>query len=152
MTSALLDALVLAYFRREVSQDSAAKLLKMRKSEFAELALGWAADLLQQAEQFEQIRRDVAWRAYLSRFLASFPDCDPRAVRRESLPTREADPLWRPPPPSPVAIYRAAKVTKLPPPQTGTGAGVAWDNRCMGWDHAPDEAPARPEQIESEAA
>src|SRR5690606_15333546 len=103
MTEQLLDALLLAYFRREVTQKQAAKLLEMRTAEFSELATGWAVELFERAikanaDEVEEVRRGVEWRLYLRRFLATFPECDPRACRRDTLPAAIRDDLFRPVP------------------------------------------------------
>lgn len=139
MTEQLLDALLLAYFRREVTQKRAAKLLGMRTSEFAELATGWAVELFERAikanaDEVEEVRRGVEWRLYLRRFLATFPECDPRACRHDTLPAAIGDDLFRPVPDAPVTTYAGTAAATLPPaePYIGNRYPEPWDNREVG--------------------
>src|SRR5690606_39125042 len=71
--------------------------------------------------------------AYLRRFLATFPECDARAVRRESRPEMQGDSLWRPIPEQPVVTYGPEAAATLPPSagsldQSGTGTQHLWEN------------------------
>jgi len=138
MSREILDALVLAYFRGEVSQYNAAKMLEIRKSEFATLATDWAVELVGAAiadnpEQIEAVRHGVLWRAYLQRFLASFPDCDPRCTRRDTLPVADGDDLYRYYPKGEVTTYVPGQLDGLVPaqPSLGNRYPEAWDNRYM---------------------
>ena len=139
---------MLAYFRGQVSQHDAAKLLEMRKETFAEFAAGWAADHVESAvaalppEDLARVRDGVAWRDYMRRFLATFPECDERCVRRDSLPILRTDDLWRPCGLAPVTTYDADQAAALLPAQSGTGIGIAWENGY--WSIAPRDPRALP--------
>lgn len=126
-----LNALVLAYRRGEITQEAAAKLCEIRKETFAELATAHALETF--GTLWERVQRDVQWHAYLRRFLATFPECDARAVRRESRPEKNADDLWRPFPEQPVRTYGPEAAATLPPSagaldQSGTGTQHLWEN------------------------
>lgn len=73
--TALLDRLLALYWRGGVTQARAAQLVGIRRDEFVELAELRRAVLMLEA---------AAWRHFLSAFLYRFPECDQRAVRRES--------------------------------------------------------------------
>lgn len=73
----LLDGLLLLYWREGVTQKEAAKLLGIRKDEFAELAALRRCCL---------IIEDAAWRYFLAQFNHTFPECDRRATKRDTGP------------------------------------------------------------------
>ena len=68
----LLAALLTRYQRGHVDQAEAAKLLGIRKSDFADLAAYRSMETW-------------AWSYYLDRFNYAFPECDRRAVMRQSI-------------------------------------------------------------------
>ena len=129
-----LEALILAYRRGELTQEEAAKRYKIRKATFGKLATDHAMEAIEaHAEDIQRIQADVQWHAYLRRFLATFPECDARAVRRESRPEKNADNLWRPFPEQPVRTYGPEAAATLPPSagaldQSGTGTQHLWEN------------------------
>lgn len=111
----LLHALVVCYWRGGVTQESAAKMVGIRKAEFGEYARGLLfMDLIEQ----------VGWRYYLARFSYAFPETDPRAVRKYSLPREMRDNLWRPGMDAPVAEYDGKDATGLPPAQVSLATHV----------------------------
>ena len=70
--SYLLAALVTRYQRGHVSQAEAAKLLGMRKADFADMVAYKSLETW-------------AWSRYLESFNHTFPECDRRAVMRQSI-------------------------------------------------------------------
>lgn len=134
-----LRSVMLAYRRGELSQAEAAAQLKMRKEDFAQRATDWAMAVLEGArDEIERVRQDVLWRAYLRRFMATFPECDARCYQRDKQqPKLRKDSLWRPHLPTPVRTYKVREAARLAPAQSGTGTGKAWDNRGIGWERVP---------------
>lgn len=104
----ILSHILAAYWQGRISQTRAAKLIGIRKAEFAEYADGLM--VLAAVER-------AAWAYYVSRFCQAFPECDPRAVRRDSLPMRMGDDLLRWYPRAPVRFYDPASAAQLPPAQ-----------------------------------
>lgn len=109
----ILSRIVAAYLQGRLSQSRAAKLIGIRKEEFAEYADG---------EMLLAAIERAAWGYYLSHFAYVFPECDPRAVRSDSLPVRLGDDLmhdgllsWYPE--APVKLYDASEAAQLPPSQ-----------------------------------
>lgn len=66
----------MACWRGDVTIASAARMVGVRKEDFAELATG---------KHFLAIIENACWRYYMAQFNYSFPECDQRAVRRENL-------------------------------------------------------------------
>lgn len=111
----MLKALALCYWRGGVTQEAAAKMVGIRKAEFGEYARGLLfVDLIEQ----------VGWRYYLARFSYAFPETDPRAVRKYSLPREMRDNLWRPGMDAPVAEYDGKDAASLPPAQVSLASHV----------------------------
>lgn len=71
----LLDRLLALHWRGGVTQEEAARLVGIRREEFVELS-----DL----RHATAILENVSWRHYLGAFLYAFPECDPRATKRDA--------------------------------------------------------------------
>lgn len=72
----LLDTLLSRCWRGDVTLAKAARMVGVRKEDFAELATG---------KHFLAIIENAAWRYYMAQFNYSFPECDPRARKRDPL-------------------------------------------------------------------
>lgn len=123
------DAIHLAYRRGELTQEEAAKLCGRRKATFAAEAQEWALDFLEtalsesSADPWVRKRvRNILWRAYLRRFMASFPECDARCAQPEI--KRMELTLWKECEDAPVRHYSAAEAATLPPSQTRMRSGT----------------------------
>ena len=73
----LLTALLVRHWKGGVDQAQAAKLIGIRKDEFAELAA---------LRHCLLILENMGWRYYLARFNYAFPECDQASVRRPADP------------------------------------------------------------------
>lgn len=77
----LLDALLAVYWRGKVMQGEAAKLVGIRKEDFAELA---------ELRMGEAALDRVVWAYYLRAFHRSFPNCDVKLCRQRRFATTPA--------------------------------------------------------------
>lgn len=116
-----LAKIVRQYRRGEVTQDTAAKFIGMRKESFVELADGYRfLELMEDPHWWNYASRylaDAKWQHYVDRFNASFPECDARAVRCDPMAGRKDDNLLRGGDASPVTTYDADAAAHLPPAQ-----------------------------------
>ena len=96
----LLAAVLDAYWKGEVTQAKAAKLIGIRRKWFVELA---EIKLVDRVISDDRLLRAAAWRIFLSAFHECFPECDSRIRAQGPLPGMETktDDLWRPPPIAP---------------------------------------------------
>lgn len=128
----LLTALLVHYWRGGVEQGDAAKLLGMRKDEFAELAA---------LRKCELIVDDLTWRHYLSRFNQLFPECDRNATKRNV-------PDWHKPE---GRMYTEAELLKPPHHKTMREALRGTENSANAVKWYPDIEECRPPRFQSPA-
>lgn len=80
----LLTRLLVRHWKGGIDQHDAAKLIGIRKDEFAELSA---------LRHCLLILENMGWRYYLARFNHAFPECDRASVKRQSPHNSE---LWAP--------------------------------------------------------
>lgn len=124
LAEVVLVALVGRYWRGELAQDVAAKFIGIRKESFVELADGYRfLDLMEDPHWWNYAHWflwDCKWRNFVARFNGSFPECDERVVRRDTLPFRQGrddDSSFRNVPDAPVTTFDESEAALLPAAQ-----------------------------------